>query len=581
VPQAIDMNQDNYLEEAFKFRNLLEEFDPLRSPDVKAHRDELQRPNPANNGADGSRASDNGILKCAILGFRENIFTANLMSVGTYMSLMEATFVSMTLRTFAWLGARMHYGHPDCLSFGTRVALANGDSIAAEDIVAGQKLVGEDGTVVEVEFAEHAETKHAFTITTAAGPLTVSAGHKLTLRSNHTGGAAQLEAPLHFGQLVEVKAEQLHKRWNEWRMGSPDALFTARRVPLPRKLSAAGFQDAAIPLVDAVRQTVCMDYSLAVTGAASYEPLSSSAALPQAKIVYQLHNPLTGGFGEQCYTFLQLERMHAELKLDLSRDTGLLLTELNPIAEATEQRYEETCLASMRAALASSSVSTVVAFGKHCRHRWQALASELSDAGVPVATRLFGAAKGLLLCVNGREVRVIFSPHPCAWYAMDRLVHAVAAAHGVPTNTAEAVVQAAAVERVDILSIAPLNSQLAAAPATVAAIGTAELEAATTGGEKQDALRIVNIGIKGDRKRYALADGTLTHNCLDKIFFMTRGGMSKASKMIHVSEDIFAGFKSTLRGGRILHKEYIQCGKGRDLGFNQLYLFEAKLASVS
>src|SRR6202012_6055742 len=65
---------------------------------------------------------------------------------------------------------------------------------------------------------------------------------------------------------------------------------------------------------------------------------------------------------------------------------------------------------------------------------------------------------------------------------------------------------------------------------------------------------------------------------LDKVFFTTRGGMSKASKMLHVSEDIFAGFKSTLRGGRILHKEYIQVGKGRDLGFNQLYLFEAKLA---
>src|SRR6476620_11298369 len=66
---------------------------------------------------------------------------------------------------------------------------------------------------------------------------------------------------------------------------------------------------------------------------------------------------------------------------------------------------------------------------------------------------------------------------------------------------------------------------------------------------------------------------------MDKLFFITRGGMSKSSKMIHVSEDIFAGFKSTLRGGRILHKEYIQCGKGRDLGFNQLFLFEAKLAS--
>jgi len=153
------MNQDNYLEEAFKFRNLLEEFDPLRSPDVKAHRDELQRPNPANNGADGSRASDNGILKCAILGFRENIFTANLMSVGTYMSLMEATFVSMTLRTFAWLGARMHYGHPDCLDkifFMTRGGMSKASKMihVSEDIFAGFKSTLRGGRILHKEYIQ-------------------------------------------------------------------------------------------------------------------------------------------------------------------------------------------------------------------------------------------------------------------------------------------------------------------------------------------------------------------------------------------------------------------------------------------
>ena len=34
----------------------------------------------------------------------------------------------------------------------------------------------------------------------------------------------------------------------------------------------------------------------------------------------------------------------------------------------------------------------------------------------------------------------------------------------------------------------------------------------------------------------------------DKMFFMTRGGVSKASKGINLSEDIFAGFNSMLRG---------------------------------
>lgn len=37
----------------------------------------------------------------------------------------------------------------------------------------------------------------------------------------------------------------------------------------------------------------------------------------------------------------------------------------------------------------------------------------------------------------------------------------------------------------------------------------------------------------------------------DKIFFMTAGGVSKASKGINLSEDIFAGYNGTLRGGQV------------------------------
>ncbi|GFP95013.1 callose synthase 5 [Phtheirospermum japonicum] len=64
----------------------------------------------------------------------------------------------------------------------------------------------------------------------------------------------------------------------------------------------------------------------------------------------------------------------------------------------------------------------------------------------------------------------------------------------------------------------------------------------------------------------------------DRIFHMTRGGISKASRGINLSEDIFAGFNSTLRRGNITHHEYIQVGKGRDVGLNQISLFEAKVA---
>ncbi|XWS47846.1 hypothetical protein CRYUN_Cryun13aG0020200 [Craigia yunnanensis] len=64
----------------------------------------------------------------------------------------------------------------------------------------------------------------------------------------------------------------------------------------------------------------------------------------------------------------------------------------------------------------------------------------------------------------------------------------------------------------------------------------------------------------------------------DRIFHITRGGISKASRVINISEDIYAGFNSTLRKGNITHHEYIQVGKGRDVGLNQIALFEGKVA---
>ncbi|KAM3316109.1 hypothetical protein ACQJBY_034311 [Aegilops geniculata] len=65
----------------------------------------------------------------------------------------------------------------------------------------------------------------------------------------------------------------------------------------------------------------------------------------------------------------------------------------------------------------------------------------------------------------------------------------------------------------------------------------------------------------------------------DRLFHLTRGGVSKASRSINLSEDIFAGFNSTLRGGNVTHHEYLQVGKGRDVGLNQISKFEAKVAN--
>ncbi|RDX98648.1 Callose synthase 2, partial [Mucuna pruriens] len=59
----------------------------------------------------------------------------------------------------------------------------------------------------------------------------------------------------------------------------------------------------------------------------------------------------------------------------------------------------------------------------------------------------------------------------------------------------------------------------------------------------------------------------------DRLFHLTRGGVSKASKVINLS------FNSTLREGNVTHHEYIQVGKGRDVGLNQISMFEAKIAA--
>jgi callose synthase len=64
----------------------------------------------------------------------------------------------------------------------------------------------------------------------------------------------------------------------------------------------------------------------------------------------------------------------------------------------------------------------------------------------------------------------------------------------------------------------------------------------------------------------------------DKVFVMTEGGMSKATKGINLSEDVFAGFNATIRGKTVGFKEYAQVGKGRDVGLQQTYKFEAKLS---
>ena len=64
----------------------------------------------------------------------------------------------------------------------------------------------------------------------------------------------------------------------------------------------------------------------------------------------------------------------------------------------------------------------------------------------------------------------------------------------------------------------------------------------------------------------------------NKLFVMTRGGVSKATKGFHISEDVFAGYNHVIRGGKVKFKEFISCGKGRDMGFDSINGFESKVS---
>ncbi|KAL2890464.1 1 3-beta-glucan synthase component FKS1 [Ceratocystis lukuohia] len=104
-----------------------------------------------------------------------------------------------------------------------------------------------------------------------------------------------------------------------------------------------------------------------------------------------------------------------------------------------------------------------------------------------------------------------------------------------------------------------------------------------------------NIGIMGDvaagkeqtfgtlsARTLAQIGGKLHYghpDFLNGIFMCTRGGVSKAQKGLHLNEDIYAGMNAMLRGGRIKHCEYYQCGKGRDLGFGSILNFTTKIGT--
>ncbi|TFK54896.1 glycosyltransferase family 48 protein [Heliocybe sulcata] len=141
--QLIDANQDNYLEECIKIRNILGEFEEYsvsqQSPYAQWGHKEFNK------------------APVAIIGTREYIFSENIGVLGDIAAGKEQTFGTMTARALAWIGGKLHYGHPDFLNgifMNTRggVSKAQKGLHLNEDIFAGMNAFGRGGRIKHSEY---------------------------------------------------------------------------------------------------------------------------------------------------------------------------------------------------------------------------------------------------------------------------------------------------------------------------------------------------------------------------------------------------------------------------------------------
>ncbi|KAJ7594205.1 1,3-beta-glucan synthase [Mycena floridula] len=141
--QLIDANQDNYLEECLKIRNVLAEFEEYR---VSSQSPYAQW---------GSK--DFAKSPVAIVGAREYIFSENIGILGDLAAGKEQTFGTLSARSMAWIGGKLHYGHPDFLNalfMNTRggVSKAQKGLHLNEDIYAGMNAYGRGGKIKHTEY---------------------------------------------------------------------------------------------------------------------------------------------------------------------------------------------------------------------------------------------------------------------------------------------------------------------------------------------------------------------------------------------------------------------------------------------
>ncbi|GME44344.1 putative glucan synthase protein [Neofusicoccum parvum] len=140
--QLIDANQDCYLEECLKIRNVLAEFEEISTEHFSTYTPGLPAPK---------------FSPVAILGAREYIFSENIGILGDVAAGKEQTFGTMFGRTLAEIGGKLHYGHPDFMN-GIYMTTRGGISKAQkglhlnEDIYAGMTALCRGGRIKHCEY---------------------------------------------------------------------------------------------------------------------------------------------------------------------------------------------------------------------------------------------------------------------------------------------------------------------------------------------------------------------------------------------------------------------------------------------
>lgn len=140
--QLIDANQDNYLEECLKIRNVLSEFETIDMPTENPY-------GPAYHVFDKAPV--------AIVGSKEYIFSENIGILGDVAAGKEQTFGTLAARGMAQIGGKFHYGHPDFLNsvyMTTRggVSKAQKGLHLNEDIYAGMMVFQRGGRIKHCEY---------------------------------------------------------------------------------------------------------------------------------------------------------------------------------------------------------------------------------------------------------------------------------------------------------------------------------------------------------------------------------------------------------------------------------------------